>query len=283
MWCPNKNEGLTIASLNTVFRRELIENEIFSGECHDFWEMLYVEEGSLNVAEDEQIFKMSKGQIIYHKPMEFHRFWLDEGMKAKIIVISFSLNGNQVDGLGNGVFNLSLDMVQTLFDIVEDFSKILDCSDYGIIPSVIEDSLHIQKISAKFLCFLIDNIKKAANSTYKLQSTAISNYKRIIRVLKDNIYEKLTVEDIAKLSLLGVSNLKKTFSAYAGCGVMSYFNSLKIIKATELLKESELSVAAISEKLGFTSPNYFSVVFKKGTGLLPLQYRKIHSTDIAEE
>ena len=58
--------------------------------------------------------------------------------------------------------------------------------------------------------------------------------------------------------------------------VMTYFSQLKIDCAKRMLRESNLSVTQIADKLSFDSPNYFSKTFKKLTGFTPLQYKKLH-------
>ena len=58
--------------------------------------------------------------------------------------------------------------------------------------------------------------------------------------------------------------------------VMTYFSQLKIDCAKRMLRESNLSVTQIADKLSFDSPNYFSKIFKKLTGFTPLQYKKLH-------
>ena len=58
--------------------------------------------------------------------------------------------------------------------------------------------------------------------------------------------------------------------------VMTYFSQLKIDCAKRMLRESNLSVTQIADKLSFNSPNYFSKTFKKLTGFTPLQYKKLH-------
>ncbi|MGN1100244.1 MAG: helix-turn-helix domain-containing protein [Christensenellales bacterium] len=49
---------------------------------------------------------------------------------------------------------------------------------------------------------------------------------------------------------------------------------MKTEKTKALLRARELTVREISEKLGFDTPNYFSKVFKKHTGLTPSLYQK---------
>ena len=58
------------------------------------------------------------------------------------------------------------------------------------------------------------------------------------------------------------------------CGIIDYYINLKIEKAKELLRENELSVKEISEKLSFDTPNYFTKTFKRVTTLTPLEYKK---------
>jgi two-component system response regulator YesN len=49
---------------------------------------------------------------------------------------------------------------------------------------------------------------------------------------------------------------------------------IRIENAKEMLEEKSLSVSEIGEKLGFSSPAYFSDSFKKTTGISPKNYAK---------
>jgi AraC-like DNA-binding protein len=66
--------------------------------------------------------------------------------------------------------------------------------------------------------------------------------------------------------------LQKTFSRYAGVGVMEYFNNIKIRKSIELLKQG-LSVKETALAMGYSDPNYFSTVFKRFTGHSPSWFK----------
>lgn len=75
---------------------------------------------------------------------------------------------------------------------------------------------------------------------------------------------------------LGVSinTAMHAFRKDVGMGIMAYFSKLKIEKAMQLIREGNLSFRTISERLGFESPEYFSRVFKKQTGMTPTEYAK---------
>ena len=55
---------------------------------------------------------------------------------------------------------------------------------------------------------------------------------------------------------------------------MAYYTALKIKRAKQLLRERELSVHEIAERLGFDTANYFSKVFRTHTGQTPTAYQR---------
>ncbi len=268
-----------IVSINTAIERYAPENFYFHGEMHDFWEMVYVLKGGITVSEDERVYDLAEGQVIFHRPMEFHRLWGKKGKESVLIIISFKTAGELPDVLGRGVFSLDLRLSEQLLDV---YAQILSSFDVmsGIVTksdksNIIDENLSILKLELLLLSIVSDI------SPNKIQQNSVSscNYKKIIKTMKEHIYENLSVDDLAVLCNLSTSNMKKIFKMYAGCGVNSHFNRLKILRAMELIREG-YSVCEISEKFGFSSPNYFSLVFKRETGITPTQYRRNPSISI---
>ncbi len=263
----------SLRSINTMYRRQLLPNESFKGEIHDFWELVYIEAGELTVAEDDRVYEIKEGQIVFHKPMEFHRFWRARGKETNVIIISFDCRDGMIQQLGDGVFELDSILRQELIHITDSIRKNFDVTSLQINKKTDSVPLHESLTFLEFQTFLLHILEHANNRQDQSYNASAVNYRKIVCTLNDHVYENLSVEDIASLCCLGVSNLKKTFSMYAGCGVMHYFNSLKVLKAKELLTQ-DLSIAQVSERLSFSSPNYFSLVFKKHTGKLPTQFRR---------
>lgn len=265
--------GFELQSINTLYRRQLLPNETFKGETHNFWELIFIESGELTVAEDDRVYNMKAGQIVFHKPMEFHRFWSARGKTTNVIIMSYSCTDSLIDQLGDGIFELDALLRQELISVTDMIKKHFEVTVSGTIKQ--QDNNSVQEMLAflSFQTFLLHILEHANNHQEQSYNASAINYRKIICTLNDHIYENLSVDEIASLCCLGVSNLKKTFSMYAGCGVMHYFNNLKIIKAKELLTQ-DLSIAEISDRLAFSSANYFSLVFKKHTGKLPTQFRR---------
>lgn len=70
------------------------------------------------------------------------------------------------------------------------------------------------------------------------------------------------------------SNFERLFKRYMGVSFLTHFNSLKINYAKELLKNTELSIIDISNKLGIASLSHFYHMFKKENNVSPSLYRK---------
>lgn len=261
-----------LVSINTAFERKADGNFYFNGEMHDFWEMVYVEKGSMCVSEDSRVYELSNGQVIFHKPMEFHRLWSKSEEESNLIIISFKCEGNEIDVLGDGVFELDINLREQLFDAFSQIINSFDCA-VRVYPKSIGKSAVDENISLlKLELFLLMVASEASPEKQHNFTASAHNYKKIIQTLNSHVTENLSVDDIAKLCNLSTSNLKKTFKMYAGYGVMSHFNRIKIIKAMALIRKG-YSISETSDRLSFSSPNYFSTVFKRETGMLPTEYR----------
>lgn len=269
MYVPNHK--FTIKSINSLFLRDYKEDNFFAGERHDFWEMVYVEKGTLTVSEDEKIYDLSAGQVIFHAPMEFHKFWAKKTSPSRFRIISFNLETTIKHNLSKGVFTLNGDLEKQLVDTYEQIFRGYDGT--GDIKKKdesdpVEETLAIKKLETFLLSLLSE---EAPDKTQQLSLTA-RRYKEIVNFMNTKLYENLSMDDIANEFHLSTSYLKKLFRTYAGCGVMHYFTKMKITQSLYHLKKGE-SIKEISEILSFSSPNYFTAVFKKEMGILPTKYR----------
>ena len=75
---------------------------------------------------------------------------------------------------------------------------------------------------------------------------------------------------------LGMSraSLYNKLKALTGMGANDYINKLRIDNAINLLLNSSLTVNEIADRVGFSTPRYFSSVFKKNMGCSPTQYKE---------
>lgn len=109
--------------------------------------------------------------------------------------------------------------------------------------------------------------------------TMSSDYRitsEIKQYLSAHLYETVSLEKLAGDLGISPNTAMHAFKRDVGMGIIAYFTKLKIERAMLIISEGELSLRTISERLGFESPEYFSRVFKKQTGMSPTEYSKAH-------
>ena len=85
-------------------------------------------------------------------------------------------------------------------------------------------------------------------------------------------------KELAKLCTLGISRFFELFRQETGVSPIRYRNMLRIEMSQQLLLGSD-SIEAIADRLGFSSADYFTRVFKGIVGMTPGSYRGKHTSD----
>ena len=98
---------------------------------------------------------------------------------------------------------------------------------------------------------------------------------KLNKVITDNMEnEGLNVEFISQELGISRASLYNRLKTLTGMGANEYVNKLRIEKAMELLRQSDLNMTEIAERTGFSTSRYFSTAFKKYTGITPTQYKE---------
>lgn len=92
--------------------------------------------------------------------------------------------------------------------------------------------------------------------------------------IKENLAEKLTLEDAAEHVSLSKSYFCRILKDELGYTFTEYVNHLRVERAKLYLSDSTMSIADIAYAVGFDDQSYFTRIFKKLTNVSPGQYRK---------
>ncbi len=99
------------------------------------------------------------------------------------------------------------------------------------------------------------------------------NIIQTLKIIEENIYCPIYLDEIANKLNISCEHLSRLFKEELNVGFNQYVNKRKLEIAKKLLKQDELKVSEISDKLGFSSPRYFCKVFKKIEGLTTKEYK----------
>ena len=126
-----------------------------------------------------------------------------------------------------------------------------------------------EQIKLKYTHSVISDTEKPATSA---DDTFIFKLNKVIIENMEN--EGLNVDLISQELGISRASLYNRLKALTGMGANEYVNKLRIEKAMELLRQTELNMTEIAEHTGFSTSRYFSTAFKKYTGITPTQYKE---------
>lgn len=268
--------AITVTDFFTLFHPHYDENYNFSGEMHNFWECFYVINGSVCVSADERIHNLSSGDIIFHKPMELHKFYITDKRGADLLIFSFNMEGclcsemeNRVCKLNNEQRNIIDSLIDGVKEDLQENNMVNEKELINVLPLISDQRGAIQQ-KASYIEQLIISLWQNANNVKTPKTTESILFKNAVRSMSENMKITLSVDELAALLNISTSGLKRLFSKYAGMSVHKYYLSLKMKKATSLL-QSGLTVCEVSDELGFSSQGYFSAAYKRETGRNPSQ------------
>lgn len=280
MWQPFKtNLQIYIENLHTMFKKDFTSDYRFNGEAHDFWECLYVINGDVQVSADERVYALSAGDIIFHKPMELHKFSVENENGTTLFIFSFSMEGKLSDTFKNSVFSLNHEQQR----IVSDLVYYLETKSAEYVPKNNEETFHrfflpsndseiyLQR-AVYYIYQLFLSIADNGTAAHSIRTPETALFKDAVRFMQKNVSEQLTVNDIAKHCGISQSGLKRTFSKFAGMSVHKYFLNIKLNAATNLLQSGK-TVSEVTDILNFSSQSYFSAAFKRETGFSPSKFK----------
>ena len=273
---------VNISKIVTIHYYEFDKNFVFNGERHDFWEMVYIDTGRVQVRRDDEELTLSQGEIIFHRPNEFHSIRaLDSS--PNFFVVSFVCNSPAMAYFEK--YQTHLD--KTLKPFIS--SVIREAESTFVIP---KNDPHLKRLEKKedasiggeqliksyleeLLIHLMRNAtqKSEANlfpSKESMESHFVLKAKSFI---EENTEKPFRVNDLCAILGCSKSYLSRLFREQTGYTLASYSVKCKIKRAKELIREDNLNFSQISDALSFDNPQYFSRVFKRVTRMTPTEFK----------
>ncbi|MEW6066119.1 AraC family transcriptional regulator [Desulforamulus profundi] len=136
------------------------------------------------------------------------------------------------------------------------------------------DAQSIAEMKQKFLVYInssLEMIKK-----YELHH-ADSVIRRTCAYVIDHVEQDIKLEMIANEVHISKDYIGKLFKQKTGCNFNDFVTKVKMEHAKYLIRTGEFKNYEVSEKLGYSKPDYFSRLFKKYTGYTPTEFKKLYN------
>lgn len=282
----NLETPMQVTGLVSAFRCNLQQDFRYDGEVHTGWEFVYVESGRIMAQADDKRYIVRSGEMIFHKPMEYHNLNPYHG-DATIIVCCFHCSYPDIKFFENKILSLNQRQKQYLADIVANGEAFLlqkdpkeISADGRMFSKPGSAAVNGQAIKNTIELLLLSlhatqgvPVQSRANS-YSQHLTRKRLTEGICSYLEKNLGKSICLAEIAETFSYSVSTVKTVFREETGKSIIAYYNDLRLSAAKELLKENTLSISEIAEQLGFHSTSHFSSFFKKETGTSPNRFEK---------
>ena len=74
---------------------------------------------------------------------------------------------------------------------------------------------------------------------------------------------------------MGTTKLKSSFKQMQGCTITEYIQQRRMSQAEHLLIDTDFTMGQIAKMIGYSTSSRFAELFRKSTGILPIDYRKM--------
>lgn len=201
---------------------------------------------------------LAEAELLDDQPATTHWYYFDQFKKryprVQLQTKRFITRSGNLYCAGriNSITNLMIHFIERFYNqniarqIEQHFAHEIKQSFESIFYSVSEDSVHHD-----------ENIIQA-------QQWLLRNYDSAV-----------TMQDVANQFDMSLRSFNRRFRSATGSTPLEYLQQIRIGTAKDLLQQSNLSIAEISFKVGFSDPSYFSALFKKLVSLSPRAYRRL--------
>lgn len=255
---------------------------VFPGERHNFWEMVYLDKGEADIGAGRRTVRLTQGQVIFHKPNEFHSIWANYASAPNIMVLTFASASPAMRAFRSLHTTLDTPMRRLLQQIIDEgircFGPTLDLQD-RLVPLDSAPPGGVQLIGSyleQFLILLLRSLDaqpaQRAATPLTQEHAAIGQIDRVTELMRAHPDGSLSFEDIRQAAGVGQTVLKQLFRHHTGQGVMAYYQQLRLEEARRLLRTGEMNITQTAEALGYSSIHAFSRQFTAHVGMTPSAY-----------
>lgn len=274
---------IDVTRIVTIHYYEFGPNFIFKGESHDFWEMVYVDKGSVAVRRDTEEKILQQGQVIFHRPNEFHsirsldsapNFFVISFVSSSLAMSFFEQYCAPLERMHKNFLASIIQEAEITYEIPKNDPGLRKLRRRPDAPLGGEQL--IKGYLEQLLIFLMRSAAKKdavpSSPQYTVQEqplvAALKNY------LAERCEENVRIEEICRAFGYSKSFLSQLFKTHTGESLSSYAMRKKMERAKELLRSNQMNISQISVRLSFENPQYFARAFKRECGMTPSEFRK---------
>jgi AraC family transcriptional regulator, transcriptional activator of pobA len=275
-----KNERNTVSFQVNVFDVNRNFKVEYPHRHHDFYEVLFLTNGSGIHTIDFQDYEIKANSIFFLSPGQIHDLQLSSDVEGYIFLFSSAFyHFNKTDpyklfelpffyNLGKESPPIYLNNEIDKKIITDYFQKTISESKQNLAES--------EEVIRAWLDLLLIHCKRI----YPIQNQEDSNVKgkilvkRFKQIIEQKCRENLSIKQYAEILKITPNHLSETVKTITGRTSTDLINDRMILEIKRMLTHSSLTISEIAYQLNFSDQSYFSKYFKKLVGVSPVEFRK---------
>lgn len=244
---------------------------------HESSEVLYVQEGEIEVTFPEKTYRAAGGNLLFFAPLEVHRI--------RILRAPYRRFGLRVsrESLLCAVREPALCSIYTARPA--DFSHLLCLpAAHPEVPALFREIVNLYREKKPYYLDAMEAVlslftvllNRACPNAFPLVSPAIRDVVYEARgYLDDHFMESISIEALSRMFFMSHSYFTHAFHALTGSTPKQYLNLRRLAHARVLLGTTHQSMEEIAAQIRFSDSNAFIRAFKKELGITPGVYRRL--------
>lgn len=242
---------------------------------HAHYEIYYLSEGSRTFFLTNALYNIQSPCIVVIPPHVMHKTEGGPFERHNVNVVPTYLDPFQketLDAKALHIIKLNEEQKREFLRLIEE----AECID--------AKQKHGEYVLKALFSYLVWLIGKTGNdslrSSVSFETPMPPLVLKVINHLNAHYGQPHTLESIAEHFFVSKAALIYNFKKYTNSSPIDFLLNVRLTKAKELLVGTHKSVNQISEECGFSSPNYFGLIFKQKEHLSPMHYRKYETSKI---
>ena len=251
--------------------RQNWENEL---HCHNYFQMVGILSGSGRFYVEDHSYPIEEEQIYLLAPQQMHAIHRGEKSDAPLHILDVKFT------IADPILFEDLERAGSMFRL-QQFDWFLRFFDRILTESERKAPYYYSIINGYLLEILVRIVRERSGIGAEMPEAEpphIEMFKGVdvaalMQYIDFNYSRIICLEDLSTLAGVNKTTLISIFKELYGTTPIRYINRIRLVKARELLVNTDASIGEIAELVGFQSIHYFSRFFKAKENCTPMEYR----------
>jgi AraC-like DNA-binding protein len=263
--------GDSVIRLENVYFNDFVPNWRKSQMITDMYVLLFVTQGKFNFSFDQAAYTISKGDVVLIRPGVVRSGSDGTYPPHQKFAVHFHLEPSSIPMLAPTEASGGFKLFKT------HKAEYLRQHFHQLYQAWIDKNMYYEFICHGIMTGIFGTVLQEL-AQQNISSSKLIVAKRLESYILEHYKEEITIAQMAELVQLSPNYVISIFKEVTKQTPMEFVHQVRISIARNLLLNSDMNIAEVSDHLGFCDPTYFNRVFKKVLGVPPstlLKQRKM--------